>query len=271
MHAHNNPMALVREVVRQGRRVRRLLTSPCGSLNADLLLTAGLVDEIATSYVGFEHLGLAPGFRRAVEGHTVRLLEYDEAAITHGLYAGAAGLPFIPLPPGVEASDVPGVNPDAYRTVRDPFGERMVLAVAPLRPDLAFVHALEADAAGNAVFGGAAFTDRLMALAARRVVVQVERVVPGERIAAHPAGTTIPGFLVQAVVEAPGGCHPTAAHGAYPADEDHLREYLALAREPAGAATYLRRYVTGGSEDQYRQAVAASAVTAGAAATEAAR
>ncbi|HUY61882.1 MAG TPA: CoA-transferase, partial [Candidatus Dormibacteraeota bacterium] len=209
--------------------------------------------------------------RRAVEGHTVRLLEYGEAAITHGLYAGAAGLPFIPLPPGVEASDVPGVNPDAYRTVRDPFGERMVLAVAPLRPDLAFVHALEADAAGNAVFGGAAFTDRLMALAARRVVVQVERVVPGERIAAHPAGTTIPGFLVQAVVEAPGGCHPTAAHGAYPADEDHLREYLALAREPAGAATYLRRYVTGGSEDQYRQAVAAAAVTAGAAAAEAAR
>ncbi|MDQ1482755.1 MAG: glutaconate CoA-transferase, subunit, partial [Actinomycetota bacterium] len=74
MHLHNNPMALVREVVRQGRAIRRLLTSPCGALNADLLVGAGLVEEIATSYVGFEHLGLAPCFRRAVESGSIRIL-----------------------------------------------------------------------------------------------------------------------------------------------------------------------------------------------------
>ena len=69
MHLHNNPMALVRELVRQRKHIKRLITSPAGCLNADLLIGAGLVEEIVTSYVGFEHLGLAPAFRRfAQEG-----------------------------------------------------------------------------------------------------------------------------------------------------------------------------------------------------------
>ena len=66
MHAHNNPMALVREMVRKGIRIGTLVTSPSANINADLPIGAGLVDEIFCSYVGFEHLGLAPNFRAAV-------------------------------------------------------------------------------------------------------------------------------------------------------------------------------------------------------------
>jgi glutaconate CoA-transferase, subunit A len=121
MHMHNNPMELVRELVRQHRRIRRLLTSPSAGIRADLLLRAGLVDEIASSYVGFEHLGLAPWFRRRVEAGEVQVLEMDEASITHGLYAGAGRLPFIPLPQGLELADVCRANPEAYRMLDDPF------------------------------------------------------------------------------------------------------------------------------------------------------
>ena len=239
MHMHNNPMALVRELVRARRSVRRLLTSPSAGLNADLLVGAGLAAEIATSYVGFEHLGLAPCFRRAVEQGTVRLVEIDEAAIVHGLYAGAGGLPFVPLPRGLELSDLGRVNRESYRLVTDPFGGEEFLAVAPLRPDVALVHATECDERGNCVLRGAAFTDRLMALAARRLVVQVERLVEQERVAGMPAGSTIPGFLVEAVVVAPGGCLPTAAHDCYGYDEEALRAYLRAARTPEGFAAYL--------------------------------
>jgi len=260
MHLHNNPMALVREVVRQHRHVRRLLTSPCGALNADLLIAAGLVAEIATSYVGFEHLGLAPSFRRAVETGSVRVLECDEAYITHGLYAGAGGLPFVALPEGLEISDVPKVNTESYRMVEDPFTGRQILAGAPLKPDVALLHAWQADASGNAVIAGAHFVDRTMALAAKTVVVQVERVVPTEEISRHPVGTTIPGFLVHAVVEVPGGCHPTASHGTYSFDEDHLRSYLAMASTPAGAEAYIERYVTGTTEAEYAEGARAGLV-----------
>lgn len=254
MHLHNNPMALVREVIRQHRRIGRLLTSPCGALNADLLIGAGLVAEIATSYVGFEHLGLAPCFRRAAESGTTRVLECDEAYITHGLYAGAGGLPFVPLPAGLEVSDVPKVNPESYRMLHDPFTGERVLAGAPLRPDVVLLHVLEADALGNAAFAGAPFLDRSMALASKTVLVQVEQVVSTEQVSRHPVGTTIPGFLVQAVVEVPGGCHPTASHGAYNYDEEHLRMYLERAGDAAGIEAYLEEHVTGVTEEQYLEA-----------------
>jgi glutaconate CoA-transferase subunit A len=236
MHMHNNPMELVRELVRQRRRIRRLLTSPSAGIGAELLLRAGLVDEIATAYVGFEHLGLAPWFRRRVEAGEVRVLEMDEASITHGLYAGAGGLPFIPLPRGLELADVCRVNPESYRVVDDPFTGQRHLAVSAIRPDLALVHATEADGRGTAAFKGCSFTDRLMALASRRVVIQVERVVPAARISGYAPGSTVPGFLVDTVVVAPLGCLPTAAHGEYGYDEAALTEYLASAGKEAAPA-----------------------------------
>jgi glutaconate CoA-transferase subunit A len=240
MHMHNHPMELVREVVRRRIRMRCLLTSPSASLAADLVIGAGLVDSVATSYIGFEHLGLAPAYRRAAEAGRVKVLELDEAAIVHGLYAGAAGIPFIPLPPGLERSDVSRANPEHFRTVADPFSGEPVLAAAPLKPDLALIHAHAADVDGNVLFAGAHFTDRLMAMASKRVIVQVERMVDAAEIAAHPADAVLPGFLVTAVVVAPGGCLPTASHGAYGYDEPAVRAYLKLARTPEGFHEYLR-------------------------------
>jgi glutaconate CoA-transferase, subunit A len=240
MHMHNNPMALVREVIVQRRHARRLLTSPSASLAADLLIGAGLVDEVATSYIGFEHLGLAPAYRRAAETGTATVIELCEAAIVHGLHAGAGGLPFVALPPGLELSDVSSANPEHFRTITDPFTGARVLVAAPLRPDVALIHAAAADEHRNVYFAGAHFTDRLMAMAAKKVIVQVERMAGPEEMAAHAAESMLPGFLVTAVVVAPGGCLPTASHGAYGYDEAAIRAYLRLARTEAGFMEYLQ-------------------------------
>jgi glutaconate CoA-transferase subunit A len=240
MHMHNNPMELVRELIRRRRHVRRLLTSPSASLAADLLIGAGLVEEVATAYIGFEHLGLAPAYRRAAESGALPVLELCEAAIVHGLYAGAGGLPFLALPPGLELSDVSSANPDHFRIVTDPFTGDRVLVAAPLQPDVALIHALAADERGNVLFAGAHFTDRLMAMASKTVIVQVERLAEPGEIAAHPGESVLPGFLIAAVVVAPGGCLPTASHGAYGYDETALREYLRLARTEEGFEEYLR-------------------------------
>src|SRR3990170_5984619 len=99
MHMTAAPMALVRELVRRRVRVGRLVTSPSTSLQADLLIGAGLVEELVAPYVGFEDLGLAPCFRRAAEGGAIRIVECDEGGLSHALYAGSGGIPFIPLPP----------------------------------------------------------------------------------------------------------------------------------------------------------------------------
>jgi glutaconate CoA-transferase, subunit A len=241
MHMTAAPMTLVRELIRQQIPVGRLVTSPSTSLQADLLIGAGLVEELLSPYVGFEHLGLAPCFRRAAEGGTLRVLECDEGTIAHALYAGAGGLPFIPCAPGVERSDIPAANRSFYRWVQDPFDGSNRLCAPALRPDVALLHGAEADEAGNVLLAGFPFTDRLMALAAHRLVVQVERRVPA--LDPQPAGTVLPGFLVEAAVEAPGGCHPTAAPGHYDADEEAITAYLREARTPEGFAAYVEREV----------------------------
>jgi glutaconate CoA-transferase subunit A len=243
MHLHNNPMAMVFELVRQRRRIERLVTSPSASLNADVLIGAGLVSQVATSYVGFEHLGLAPRFRNAAETGGVRVIDLCEAAITHGLHAGASGIPFAALPPGLELSDVWRGNPESYRMIVDPFSQAPVLVVSAIRPDVAIIHAAEADEHGTAWLAGAHFTDRLMAMAATTVIVQVEHVVSTEAMSRRPAGSTIPGFLVSAVVEAPGGCLPTASHCNYPYDEPAIKEYLHMARTADGFGDWISRVV----------------------------
>lgn len=230
MHATAAPMALVRELARQRVGIGRLVTSPSTSIQADLLIGEGLVEELVAPYVGFEDLGLAPRFRRAVEEGTIRLLESDEGGLTHALYAGAGGLPFVPLPRAIGRSDVPRSCPELYREVEDPFTGERCWAIRALRPDVALIACAEADEEGNVAFGRVPFTDRVMALAARALVVQVERLVPVESIAAREAGTTLPAFLVSAVVVAPGGCAPTASPGFYPRDEAALRAYLEEAR-----------------------------------------
>ncbi|MFQ5554789.1 MAG: CoA transferase subunit A [Acidimicrobiia bacterium] len=243
MHMEAAPMALVREIARAGIRVRRLVTSPSSSLQADLLIGAGLVDEIVSPYVGFEHLGLAPGFRRAVESGELRVLEVDEGSLTHALYAGGAGIPFIPCPPGIELTDIPRVDPELFQKTTDPFTGAEGWAVPALRPDVTLLAAAEADEKGNIALGRFPFTDRLMALAAHRLVVQVERIVPAEDIAARAPGETFPAFLPAAVVVAPGGCRPTASPGFYPRDEDALRGYLRAGRDPESMAAWIEAYL----------------------------
>lgn len=256
MHMHNNPMALIRETVRQGRRVQRLVTSPSADLNADLLIGAGLVEEVLTGYVGFEHLGLAANFRRAVEGGRVRLLEGDEPLIVYGLHAGAGGLPFIPCPRGLELAENRRVNPEYYRETTDPYSGRTVMTVPAIVPEVAFIHCQEADQFGNCVFRGAEFTDRQMAFAAEHVVVQVERLVDTGELQADPKRVGIPGFMVDAVVVEPFGCHPTSSHAYYDYDEAHLKEYLKACKDEQGFRAYLERYVHGVPDEAgYRAAL----------------
>lgn len=239
MHTTAAPMALVRELVRARVPVGRLVTSPSTSLQADLLIGAGLVGELVSPYVGFEDLGLAPCFRRAAEAGSLRIVECDEGGLTHALHAGAGGIPFVPLPPGIERTDIPAASPELYREAQDPFTGETRWAIRALRPDVALIACREADEEGNVAFGRILFTDRLLALAARSVVVQVERLVPAAEIAAHASGTTLPAFLVSAVVVAPGGCRPTSFPGEYDRDEVGLRAYLAAARTPEGFEEYV--------------------------------
>lgn len=72
---HRAPGAALHELVRQGRR-KLTLVKTAGSYDVDLLVGAGMAEKATIAYVGFETLGLAPQFRRAVETGRLAVWEH---------------------------------------------------------------------------------------------------------------------------------------------------------------------------------------------------
>jgi glutaconate CoA-transferase subunit A len=233
---HRAPAAAVHELIRQDRRGLELVKT-AGAYDVDLLCGLGCAAVVSAGFVGYETvLGMAPMYRRAVESGAVEAREHACYTIIAGLRAASQGVPFMPLN-GLQGSDLVALR--GFASVRDPYSDQQVAVVPAIVPDVALIHVHEADVEGNARIWGSTFEDTLMARAARRVILTAERIVDRAMLAAEPERTAIPGFLVEAVVEAPGGAWPTSCAGLYEYDEALLRELLAL----AGDAERLRRFV----------------------------
>jgi glutaconate CoA-transferase subunit A len=237
-------MALVRELVRTraGRRIATLIAGPAAGIGADLLIGAGLVERAIVSYIGLEHFGLAPAFRRAAAGGRLAVHDLDAFALLEAVRAGGAGLPFATVLPGMARTDLPAAPNSLYRQVPDPFTGGTAWVVPALRPSVALLHCQEADPYGNGIFRGATLADQTLALAADTVILQVERLVDHEAILKNPQAVGIPGFRVAAVVPIGFGCHPTSSHRYYNYDDVHIKTYQKMAATEAGIWDYDKRY-----------------------------
>jgi glutaconate CoA-transferase subunit A len=208
-----------------------LIPSP-GSIAPDMLIGAGCVATTACIFISFEQWGLAPNFRRAAESGTIKVQEMDGPGIAGGLRAGACDLPYGLIPD--MQTDLPRVNP-----------ERRMLAVPAVQPDLLLLHGQQADEMANVQLFGGAFFDPLLAQASKRVVVSVDRIVDNATIRKAPRLTKLPAALVDAVVEAPFGAHPSSSAATYDLDEVHITEYVRASADPAAFDAYLQRFVRG--------------------------
>jgi glutaconate CoA-transferase subunit A len=241
--SHNAPTALVRELLRRPARDLTVSAAPAAGFAVDLLIAGGCVTRAHLPNVTFDHQGLAPAFRRAVESGALELVECDEASLVAGYRAAAAGLPSQPV-----VSIVGTALAEASRALVPADRDGVtVLEVPPLAPDVVLLHAQEGDVHGNVRHLGSVFADRVLAKAARRaVVVSVDRLVHNEEIRRDPRATTVPSYLVTHVVEAPFGAHPCSSHGEYDIDEDHVRGYVDAVRGDAADWTaYRERFVVG--------------------------
>lgn len=238
---NNHPMALVREIVRRNIKHLYLVTCIAAGIEADLLIGAGCVDTIQAPFVGGEWLGFMPNFRKKAERGEIKIKEVDEHHTLCSLRAAAFDLPFLPTRVGL-GTDLLQVNKD-LKVFNDPIRGETLVAVPPIKPDVAILHAQRADAYGNVQHRGSVFLDPLMAQAANKVIVMVEEVVPLEVILADPKKTTIPSYIVDAVVRVPYGAHPCSSHGCYKLDEVYYREYLNAAKNEETYRTHLDHYI----------------------------
>ena len=242
-------MIAVRHVVRRGLRDLTVVGSAVGGLDVDLLIGAGCVRKVISPYVGAEALAsIGPFYRAAAERGEIDVWECDEGQYYAGLQAAGQMLPFMPTRGGVGTS-YPEVNPD-LRLFADPVNGETLVAVPAIEPDVALLHAAQADAYGNVQFVGTGYADRLLWRAAHRTLVQVEKLVSNEEIRRAPERTAL---LAHGVLRAPYGAHPFSSPGFYLEDREHIRELVDAGRAFARSAdrgpfeAYLDRYVRGPS------------------------
>lgn len=229
VHSQNAPMAGIRQIVRSGATELTVIPTPSAGIAVDMLIGAGCVSTLHVSYVGLEFLGMAPHFKKAAEDGSIKIIEGDEAYIVFGMRAGAGDLPFMPMPPLYEATDLLSANTELKRTL-DPYTGREVVTIPALKPDVALIHAQVCDPWGNTVIKGLRRFENVMAKASTKVVITTERVVDGP-LDVDPRMVNIPAPQVDAIIEVPYGAHPTASAGEYQLDEDHLRAYAKRSKE----------------------------------------
>jgi glutaconate CoA-transferase subunit A len=231
MLLENKPSTLVRALLRSGATGLFISSAPAASWDADVLLGAGRVATVRIPHISLASLGLAPATRRAAAAGTVAFEDCDEALLLGGYLAASNDVPMQVLG-NLGTNDLVDGNPLVVRS-------GSYLGVGPLRVDVALLHAPLGDPQGNLVHFGSRWADLLMARSARHVIAQVDHVVP-TAVAAR-LGVSIPGYLVDLVVEAPFGAHPLGSVGGYVADLDHLASYQATVNA-GGLGDYLARY-----------------------------
>ena len=237
---HRGPGAAVHEIVRQGKRGLEIVKT-AGAYDVDLLCAAGCASAVSAGFIGYETpFGMAPAYRRAVESGAVEAREHACATVIAGLRAAIQGVPFMPVA-GLDGSDLPHAR--GFRRLVDPYSDSQVYVVPALPPDVAIVHVQEADANGNGRIIGTRFEDVLMAQAARRVILTAERIVDGVAFEETPETVAIPSFLVDAVVEAPGGAWPFSCAPLYGYDADYLAAWVSAARNAETAARFIAERV----------------------------
>jgi len=137
------------------------------------------------------------------------------------------------------------VEAQGFRKVSDPYGGGEVVVIPAIAPDWAVLHVHECDPGGNAFIDGSRYDDVLLALAAGKVLVTCEKIVGNDRFVESPRRTDFPGFMVDAVVEVPGGARPTSCARLYPYDREFLTAYLQAAADDARYGEFLAARVYG--------------------------
>jgi glutaconate CoA-transferase, subunit A len=231
------------EIIRQRKR-DLTLARMTPDLIYDQMIAAGCARKLIFSWLGNPGVGGLGAIRRRIEASgpdRLEIEEYSHFGMVGRYTAGAANLPFFPLRSYFE-TDLPKANP-LIREIESPYGDGVVYAVPPLKPDVTIVHAQRADPAGNTQVWGLLGCQKEAAFAAERVIVVVEELVDESVIRADPNRTIIPGLIVDAVVVEPFGAHPSYVQGAYDRDNAFYREWDAVTKDEESIQDWLRAWV----------------------------
>jgi len=251
---HLIPYAAGHEVIRQQRR-RLTLIKMTPDMLYDQLIGMGCAEKLVFSWGGNPGVGSLHRLRDAVENgwpHPLAIEEHSHAAMANAYEAGAAGLPCA-IFRGYLGVDLPKVNP-RIKHITCPFTGEQLAAVPAHRPDVAIVHALKADRAGNVLLEGIVGVQKEVVLASKRSIVTVEEIVDDFGPRSFNA-VILPAWTVGAVVKVPGGAYPSYAQGYYKRDNAFYISWDKIARERETFLAWVQANVTEQGPDVFAKHV----------------
>jgi glutaconate CoA-transferase subunit A len=252
---HLIPHAAGHELIRQRRRDLTLVRMTPDVIY-DQLIGMRCARRLVFSWGGNPGVGSLHRLRDAVERGwpaPLELEEHSHAGMAAAYAAGAANLPFGVLR-GYEGTEL--AERTRVAAIACPFTGEELTAVPAQRPDVGIVHAQQGDRDGNVQLWGITGVQKEVVLASARSIVTVEEIV--DELEPRPGGVVLPSWVVDAVSLAPGGAHPSYAHGYYDRDNDFYLAWDAISRDRDAFRTWMDEHVLGTADvEEYRQSLAA--------------
>jgi glutaconate CoA-transferase subunit A len=131
------------------------------------------------------------------------------------------------------------------KVIDDPYGGKKVALVPAATPDVAIVHVNRADTLGNAQFLGFSSNAENIARAAKKTIITCEEIISTDKIKENPTFTTVPQYVVDAVVEVPYCSHPWNMCYAYAYDIPFHMEMMAEIETEVGFKRWMEKWAFG--------------------------
>lgn len=240
---HLIPTASAHEIIRQKKKDLTLVRMT-PDIIYDQMIGMGCASKLIFSWGGNPGVGSLHRLRDAVEHdhpHPLEIEEHSHAGMANRYLAGASNLPFA-IMRGYVGTDLPEVT-STISTVTCPFTGEELAAVPALNPDVALIHAQQADRKGNVAIWGITGIQREAALSAKRVIVTVEEIV--DEFEPKRFGIVLPAPAVDAVAVEPRGALPSYADGYYGRDNSFYEDWDPVARDRETFENWMERHVLG--------------------------
>jgi glutaconate CoA-transferase, subunit A len=243
---HLIPFAAGHEIIRQGRRDLTVVRMTPDVIY-DQMIGMGCVKRMVFSYGGNPGVGSLHRMRDAVENEwpqPLELVEHSHAGLANAYVAGASRLPFAALR-GYAGTDLEHGGAVAF--VECPFTGQKLSAVRAINPDVAVIHAQQADRGGNVMLWGLCGVQKEAVLAADRAIVTVEEIV--DELEPRPHAVVLPSWVITAVCHVPNGAWPSYAHDYSKRDNRFYGEWDEIARDRDRFRAWMDEHVMAASAE----------------------
>ncbi len=238
--ANRIPTAVCHELLRQGRK-NMGFAGHTATHDFEILSAGKVFNKLDASYVvGLEARGLSPNARKYLESGEVEITDWSNYGLAVRFRAAAMGVSFLPIRTSLGTETY---KYGAVKTIECPFTGTPYMAVPALYPDVAAIHVHACDVYGNCQIRGITIADLDVARATKRLIITTERIISTDEIRREPERTAIPYLLVDAVCEVPYGSYPGNMAYEYFSDEEHLKEWMAVEKDPEAFKKFLDKNI----------------------------